>query len=178
MLEACGPMTIRLWLVALVAPLTLVAEASAGEPASCDLAHFSGARELHETLSRRAIEIIERATTSEWRLDARLAELVSPSASFSLGAGDVGRPAGAGPSGAHALALLMNADAFRFYGWDYMDLPADSCAVQRVEVEFVDTRGQKSSRIEFTFQAGRLIGGAGWQRSIETGPLALPEAQR
>lgn len=149
----------------------------ATEPVSCDLARVSGARELHETLSRRAIEIVERASRSEWHVDTRLADLVSPTAPFSLGAGDVGRPAGTGPSGAHALALLMNADAFRFYGWDYMNLPADACSEQRVEIEFVDTRAQRSSRMEFTFQDGRLVGGAGWQRSIETGPVARPETQ-
>jgi len=132
---------------------------------------------LHETLSRRAIEIVERAARNEWRLDTRLTDLVSETAPFSLGAGDVGRPTGTGSSGVHALALLMNADAFRFYGWDYMNLPADSCSTQRVEVEFIDTRAQRSSRIEFTFQAGQLTGGRGWQRSIETGPVAAPETQ-
>ena len=75
------------------------------------------------------------------------------------------------------MALLMNADTFRFNGWDYMNLPAESCAEQRVSVEFVDSRAGRSSQVEFTFQRGRIIRAAGWQRSIESGSITRPEVQ-
>lgn len=100
-----------------------------------------------------------------------LAALVSPSANFSLGAGDVGRPLGAGVDGARALASTMSADTYRFLGWNYMDLPADPCSRQKVEVEFIDSRAKRVSRVEFTFEAGRVVDAEGWERSFETGRL-------
>ena len=80
-----------------------VSLASAAETENCDLAQISTSRELHNTLGRRAVDIIERASRSAWRTDARLADLVSPSARFSLGVGDVVRPTGTGIEGARAL---------------------------------------------------------------------------
>jgi hypothetical protein len=152
-----------------------VSLASASEIKNCDLAQISTSRELHNTLSRRAVEIVDRASRSAWRTDARLADLVAPSARFSLGVGDVVRPAGTGIEGARALTLLMNADTFRFDGWNYLDSPADPCADQGIDVEFLD--GNLSFRMRFTFQAGRVISAGGWQRSIVIGNLAAPEAQ-
>jgi hypothetical protein len=69
----------------------------------------------------------------------------------------------------------MNADTFRFDGWNYLDSPADPCADQGIDVEFLD--GNLSFRMRFTFQAGRVISAGGWQRSIVIGNLAAPEAQ-
>lgn len=161
-----------LCLATLIACLLLPAPTSAAvEPGTCDLARISRSRELHDALSRRAVEIVDRAARRSWQTDARLTDLVSPSAPFSLGAGDVGRPLGTGPSGARALAVVMNADTFRFAGWDYMDSAADACAVQRIEVEFVDTAGKSSSRMAFTFRAGRIVAAEGWSRSIESGAV-------
>lgn len=150
-------------------PTEAISAAPTVEPEPCG--PTASSRALHDVLSRRAVEVVNRAARSSWQTDARLTALVAPSAEFSLGAGDVGRPLGTGPSGARALARTMNAGAFRFAGWDYMDMPADSCAVQKVEVEFVDTLGKSSFRIEFTFRAGRVVSAAGWLRSIESGPV-------
>lgn len=65
----------------------------------------------------------------------------------------------------------MNADTYRFLGWDYMDMPADPCAQHKVEVEFIDSQGKNVSRVEFTFAAGRVVNATGWERSFETGRL-------
>lgn len=65
----------------------------------------------------------------------------------------------------------MNADSYRFLGWDYMDKPADACSTQKVEVEFINNQRGRVSRVEFTFEAGRVVGAYGWERSFQTGPL-------
>ncbi|GLQ98178.1 hypothetical protein GCM10007863_25980 [Dyella mobilis] len=111
--------------------------------------------------------MVKRAASS----DAGLAALVAPSASFNLGAGDVARPLGTGVDGARALAQAMKADTYRFLGWDYMDMPADPCSKQKVEVEFIDSLGKSVYRMEFTFEAGRVTSADGWERSFETGRL-------
>src|SRR5690606_36668736 len=103
--------------------------------------------------------------------DDKLAALVTPSASFSLGAGDVGRPLGTGADGARELARMINADTYRFLGWDYMDMPANACSNQEVEVEFIDSQGKHVSRIKFTFESGRVVSAAGWERSYASGRL-------
>ena len=103
--------------------------------------------------------------------DEGLAAVVAPSASFNLGVGDVGRPLGAGVDGIRELARTMKADTYRFLGWDYMDMPADACSKQQVEVEFIDSQGKNVSRVEFTFNDGRVVSAVGWQRSYEAGRL-------
>lgn len=128
---------------------------------------MTGARELHRFLSLRAIEVVRLASSR----GNQLAALVAPSARFDLGAGDVGRPLGTGVDGARELARTMDADTYRFFGWDYMDMPADPCSKQKVEVEFIDTQGKSLSRVEFTFEAGRVVSAHGWERSFETGRL-------
>ncbi len=65
----------------------------------------------------------------------------------------------------------MKADTYRFLGWDYMDMPADACSSRKVEVEFIDSQGKNVFRVEFTFQAGRVVSAGGWERSFETGRL-------
>lgn len=65
----------------------------------------------------------------------------------------------------------MKADTYRFLGWDYMDTPADACSRQQVEVEFIDGQRSNVSRVVFTFEAGRVVSAAGWQRSYEAGRL-------
>ncbi|MEA3002346.1 MAG: hypothetical protein QOH81_1134 [Sphingomonadales bacterium] len=117
------------FLAAFAAGLLPLSAASASD--KCDIAQIHGSRELHDVLGRRAIEIVNRAAGASWEVDARLAQLVAPSAAFGLGAGDVGRPLGSGVSGARALATEMKADTFRFLGWDYMDSPAEGCAEQK-----------------------------------------------
>ncbi|MDX2209109.1 MAG: hypothetical protein SFV20_01985 [Sphingopyxis sp.] len=138
--------------------------ASAWTPASCPLANIESQRELHELLSLRAVEIVKLAMSGDRE---RLAEWVTPSASFNLGAGDVGRPLGTGIQGAETLAATMNADTYRYLGWDYMDGPAMPCASQKVAVEFVDSQSKSMSQVQFTFVGGRLADAIGWQRSFK-----------
>jgi hypothetical protein len=52
-----------------------------------------------------------------------------------------------------------------------MDMPVDPCSKHKVEVEFIDTQGKNVSRVEFTFEAGRVVSANGWEKSFETGRL-------
>lgn len=137
----------------------------------CGLHEFTSARELHRYLSLRAVEIVRRAGNP----DEELAALVVPTATFDLGAGDVGRPLGTGIDGARQLARTMKADTYRFLGWDYMDMPPNACSNPdvAVEVEFIDSQGKQVSRVKFTFEVNRvrLTSASGWERSFETGRL-------
>jgi hypothetical protein len=159
------PMKTYQWLVCI--GLALAAGPTFAGPAACARPEVSGARELHQFLSLRAVEVVRLAARS----DNGLAALIAPSASFDLGAGDVGRPLGTGVDGAHALARTMKADTYRFLGWDYMDMPADPCSKRKIEVEFIDSQGKKVFRVEFTFEAGRVVSANGWERSFEAGRL-------
>lgn len=137
----------------------------------CGLHEFTSSRELHQYLSLRAVEVVKQAANP----DGALAELVAPTATFNLGAGDVGRPLGTGIDGARELARAMKADTYRFLGWDYMDQPPNACSKheRQVEVEFIDSQGKQVSRVKFTFEVGRvrLVSAVGWERSFETGRL-------
>jgi hypothetical protein len=147
--------------------------AIASSAASCPLANIDSQRELHVFLSMQAVKIVELAGGGD---QERLAALVNSSASFSLGAGDVGRPLGTGVQGAKMLATEMSADAYRYLGWDYMDAPAKPCSSQKVTVEFVDNRNKALSQVEFTFDGGRLTNASGWSRSYESGALNTAQA--
>jgi len=147
--------------------LVLVTGPSFAEPFGCGLPEITSSRELHQFLSLRAVEVVKRAANR----DSELAELIAPSASFSLGAGDIGRPLGTGVDGARELARTMNADTYRYLGWDYMDMPVDACSSQKVEVEFIDSQSKNVSRVEFVFESGRVVSAAGWERSYEAGRL-------
>ena len=153
------------WLVCI--GLVLAAGSTYAEPSGCGLPEITSSRELHQFLSLRAIEVVRRAASR----DGELAAFIAPSASFSLGAGDVGRPLGTGVDGARELARTMNADTYRFLGWDYMDMPADACSSQKVEIEFIDSLGKNVSRVKFTFKSGRVVSASGWERSYESGRL-------
>ena len=80
-------------------------------------------------------------------------------------------PLGTGNEGARALAKDMNADTYRYLGWDYMDMPADACSLHIVTVEFVDSGRKIVSSVDFSFEAGRLVKAKGWWRSFEIGSL-------
>ena len=147
--------------------LLVMAGPVSAAPSGCGLPAITGMAELDRSLELRAVEVVKRAASQ----DAGLATLVAPSASFSLGGGDVARPLGTGVDGARELARTMHADSYRFLGWDYMDTPADPCANHQVTVEFIDNHGKTVSQVEFTFEAGRVVAAAGWQRSFETGRL-------
>lgn len=126
---------------------------------------------MHQYLSLRAVEAIKRAANP----DGGLATLVAPTATFGLGAGDVGRPLGTGIDGARELARTMKADTYRFLGWDYMDMPPNACSKREleVEVELIDSQSKSLSRVRFTFETGRVrvVSARGWERSFETGQL-------
>ena len=136
-------------------------------PSGCGLPEITSSRELHQFLSLRAVEVVKLAANQ----DDGLATLITPSAIFSLGAGDVGRPLGTGVDGARELARTMSADTCRFLGWDYMDMPADACSKWKVEVEFINSNDKNVSRVEFAFESGRVVSAEGWSRSYEDGRL-------
>jgi hypothetical protein len=157
-----------------IAAISLGASSAIAAPAAdgCNLPNVEYMSELRSVLSRRAVEVMNRAASRGAGNDARLQQLVAPSADFSLGAGDVGRPLGKGVSGARALALKMKADAFRYLGWNYIPTPVeDPCASQTVDVEFTDTRGKNVYPVTFTFKAGRVMAASGWSRTFESGSV-------
>jgi len=126
--------------------------------------------EVRTELAQRAVEVVSRAAKPE--PSARLSEFVASSATFSLGAGDVDRPLGVGTKGAISLAQEMDADRFRFLGWDYIPTPArDACGTQKVEVEFVNSRRNEVFPMTFTFKGGLIVDAAGWSRSFQTGQV-------
>jgi hypothetical protein len=138
----------------------------------CDLPNVKYIGDLQSVLSRRAVEVVNRAANLKGGTDVRLQQLVAPTAAFSLGAGDVERPLGRGVSGARALATEMKADSFRYLGWNYIPTPVkDPCASQKVNIEFTDTRGKKVYPVTFTFRAGRVVAAEGWSRTFEAGPV-------
>jgi hypothetical protein len=145
--------------------------AAAAQEAACIQSAKTNARDVQRHWSREAVEIVKRASSSTWRTDPRLSRLVRDSAPFTLGSGDVGRELGSGVRGAHALAKLLNADTYRFLGWDYMLIPADICSSVEVEVEFVNSRDSQLARVKFTFERGQLVKATGWERSFESGRL-------
>ena len=136
----------------------------------CPLANIKNARALHDFLSLRAVQIVKLAAKTEGG-SSRLNGVIAPTASFSLGAGDVVVPLGTGAEGARALVARMNADTYRYLGWDYMDMPIDACSSQKISVEFVDSVSKTVSKVEFTFDGGLLLKAAGWSDSFQTGPL-------
>jgi hypothetical protein len=153
------------WLLAVGMAIT-AGPALAGSTA-CELAKITSSRDLHQALGLRTVELIRRAENPH----DDLATLVAPSANFNLGAGDVGRPLETGAAGARQLAELMNADTYRFLGWDHMDSPTDGCSRQKIEVEFIDNQDKSVSLLEFEFEEGRVVNATGWQRSFEAGSV-------
>jgi hypothetical protein len=157
-----------------VAILSLASSGAIAAPAPdrCDLPVVKYMGDLQSVLSRRAVEVVNRAAKLGSNDDVRLRQLVAPSADFSLGAGDVGRPLGKGVSGARALAVEMKADTFRYLGWNFIPTPVEApCASQKVEIEFTDTRGRNVYPVTFTFKGGRVVAAEGWSRTFEAGAL-------
>lgn len=152
----------------LIASLLLLASAP---DETCDLRAIRTAKEAHEALSRRAIEIISAASKPDADVTAKLEVLVAPTAPFTLGAGDVGRPLGSGPKAAVAMAKALNADSYRFVGWDYLDGPADACAERKVTVEFSNGKFARQAAVEFLYSDGRLASAKGWEHSVEAGSM-------
>lgn len=147
-----------------------VMETTSGK-AVCEVADARTIADLRQMLGRRAIEALTLAATQQAD-ESSLTNLIAPTATFSLGIGDVGRSLGTGPDGARAMAREMNPDTFRFFGWDYIPTPvADPCSTHQVDVEFVDSRRQNLYPITFTFYAGQIVAAEGWSRSYQTGPI-------
>lgn len=129
-------------------------------------------RAAHSAFAHRAVEIMKLAAAGEAANGSRLAGLIDSSAFFVLGAGDVGVPLGHGVSGAVAMAKRINADQYRFLGWDYLDGPGNACSKGEIEIEFVDSARTILSRVRFTFDNGRVVAANGWQRTYLTGHMA------
>ena len=66
----------------------------------------------------------------------------------------------------------MKADTYRFLDWNYIPTPVKGpCGVQKVEIEFTDSRGRNVYPVTFTFRGGRIVSAEGWARTFETGPV-------
>lgn len=154
-----------------VSSTTLSRAAASPDTSACDVANVSGAGDLHELLSRRAVEVVNLAGSSSWSSNASLSKLVAPTAQFNVGAGDVGRPLGVGVQGARALVMLLQADRFRFLNWDYMNFPVNACDVYKVTIEFINSESNQVAPIEFEFSSGRVTAARGQQNSFSTGAL-------
>ena len=159
------------WPLVLAALLAVPAPGPEPVAAACDMPAFDEIGPLHNFLGMRAVEIVDRASRPEWEADERLRRLVSPHATFGLGAGDVGRPLAGGVAGAHALAMQMKADSYRFLGWDYFPMPIEKCSSHEIMVEFIDSAGSNGAAVTFTFEAGRLVKADGWHRSFHSGAI-------
>lgn len=80
---------------------------------------------------------------------------------------------GTGVAGARLLAKQMNADSYRFLGWDFIPRPVENaCGQQKVDVEFTDSVSKRLYPVRFTFEGGRITAADGWTRSFEAGPMS------
>ncbi len=86
-------------------------------------------------------------------------------------------PLGEGVSGAKAMAQRMNADQYRYLGWDHMVGPANGCDKGEVDIDFNDSANGIISKVTFTFENGRVVRAQGWQRSFQTGSLPSPNVR-
>lgn len=154
--------------ISFVSPLA----ASAASPGGCGLDKVETIGELQAILSKRAVDAVRWAATTSAKADPRLAELVSPLATFFSGGSDVGRLMGSGVDGLRALTKDMNPASYRYYGWDGLPTPIqNACAVHKVEVEFIDATASVAFPVTFTFQAGQIMAAAGWRRSLSIGRI-------
>jgi len=139
--------------------------------ANCTMPADRGIGAVYGELSRRAIEIVTRATADGWKNDPKLLALVAPDAAFGLGSGDVGRPFGTGLGGARTLAREMKADSYRYFTWSSIPSQVDPCGEWKVRVEFIDSRSANLADMEFSFRGGVLISAQGWMRWYVSGQL-------
>lgn len=142
--------------------------AAQGAAHVCDLGSIKTASATHTALGERAVMIVANASANDPAVDA----LVDRHAVVNLGAGDVERPLGTGMEGIRAMANTMEADEFKFFGWGYMDGPAEACGKQSVTVDFINSADRRVSQVEFTFDKGRITKAQGWERSFEGGSLS------
>ncbi|THD36660.1 MAG: hypothetical protein E7773_06545 [Sphingomonas sp.] len=138
----------------------------------CDLPATASMTDVIDVLSHRAIDAVDRARSRGWKDDFTLASVVAPSADFSLGGGDVGRPLGTGVQGLRAMALNLRADSFRFSTWSGTPPPpANACSEWKMDVEFIDSKSSVTSTIKFSFRDGRIVSASGWKGFFAAGPL-------
>lgn len=154
-----------------VLTISLVPAAGAAPPSPrCDEANLRTIGDLDAALSSKAVEILRLSSAAD--AASNLGKLVDPTATFSLGAGDVGRPLGTYFAGARAMSREMNADTFRFVLWSSIPTPVeDACASRTVEVEFINTPHSYSFPVKFTFNHGRLVKAEGWTALFKAGAL-------
>lgn len=128
--------------------------------------------DLQRLLGLRAVEAAALAALeSKGADDARLATFVARDADFGLGAGDVGRPLGKGSAGFRRLMAELQADRYRFDGWDYMSRQELPCGPHEVTVEFSSHKLAQRADVKFKFVDGRIVEAKGWLRSTTTGLL-------
>lgn len=146
--------------------------ASAATPEGCGLGKVQTIGELQAILTERAVNAVRWAASHSATADQRLAQLVSSSATFSSGGGDVGLPMGTGVGGLRALIIDMKPASFRYYRWGGIPTPIqDACAVQKIDVEFIDATGLTAFPVTFTFEAGQIVAAAGWRRALVVGRI-------
>ena len=93
-------------------------------------------RELQASLGRQVIAAANFASSQSEVAATKLDALVARDAVFEMGASDVGRPFGQGPAGLRRLMSKLQADRYRFDGWDAMSRTEQPCGVHEVTVEF------------------------------------------
>jgi hypothetical protein len=125
--------------------------------------------DLLKVLGQRVVDAASRAASASENNQKRLDEFVASNAEFDLGAGDVGRPLGRGSSGLRRLMSELQADSYRFDGWDYMSREERPCDVHEVTVEFSSRKLAHRADVKFKFSDGRIVEGKGWLRSMITG---------
>ncbi|MBX7198748.1 MAG: hypothetical protein K1X51_05180 [Rhodospirillaceae bacterium] len=150
---------------------SVVAPAFAAEDVTCDISQVTTMDKLHLVLGKRAIEIVRRASSQDWKTDSQLPRIVAPDVTASLGGGDVGRPLGAGLDSVRKLSEMMEADAYSFLEWNNVPMQIDPCGTREVSVQFDDTKKQRRSTVKFVFVNGQLKSAAGWQGSFQSGQL-------
>lgn len=160
--------------MACCAMLPATAQTSAAATRECPIAATGNIGKLQALLGRRAVEIVERASTSSWKSDTHLRALLAPEAEFDLGSGDVGRPMGTGPAGAHALATEMKADSFRFLSWSSIPTEIEGIAGIGCNVGFdlQPSAGSFSSRILSSHDAASRAGNRWLQGILATARAA------
>lgn len=169
----------RSFIPALAAVLILSSPLKAAEKSGggCDVQTAKSIGELRTNLGRRAVMAVNLAAARAKGLPApELEQLIAPDAAFSTGSGDVGLPLPSGVAGMIALARDMNADSFRFLGWDSIPTPvANPCGLQEMEVDFINSSKNIVFPVKFMFRDGRIVSAEGWRRSFESGPVtAIP----
>ena len=148
---------------------------AAQDEAGCDLPNVKWMGELQMELGRRAVDVVSRAAVSHGGRDIQLEQMVEPGAKFSLGAGDVGGPLPDGVVGAIALADMMNADSYRFFGWNDVPSPVeDLCGTHKIKVEFTNTEANLVHPVLFTFKRGRIVSAEGWALAFRAGAVSTP----